>query len=181
MKRRPILVPSRARHRKELADLYYLASDYCRVGRYPVANTSGKQKAYHDSMRMFRKAALHFEDTLHIVEIPFQKHKLVGYLTIPKGATRPPVVIHWGGVDGWKEDRQFSIGFLNRAGIATLTVDMPGTGENPILYGDPDAVKTFVAWIDHLVSRKDVDGSRIGVWGASFGGYWSARLAVDEA
>lgn len=165
---------------KELGDLYYLASDYCRVGRYPVANTAGKQKAYVDSMRMFRKAARHFDDPLHIVEIPFQGHKLVGYLTIPKGATRPPVVIHWGGVDGWKEDRQFSIGFLNRAGVATLTVDMPGTGENPVLYGDPAAIRTYVAWIDHLVSRKDIDGNRIGVWGASFGGYWAARLAYEE-
>ena len=27
---------------KELADIYYLASDYCRIGRYPVANTPGK-------------------------------------------------------------------------------------------------------------------------------------------
>ena len=58
---------------------------------------------------------------------------------------------------------------------------MPGTGENPILYGDPAAVKTYSAWIDHLLSRSDVDGSRIGVWGASFGGYWAARLAYQEA
>jgi esterase FrsA len=166
---------------KELADIYYLASDYCRVGRYPVANSPGKKQAYVDSVRMFRKAAQHFEDPLRIVEIPFQEGKLTGYLTIPKGVTRPPVVIHWGGVDGWKEDRQFQVGFLLRAGLATLTVDMPGTGENPILYGDPAAVKTYSAWIDHLVGRNDVDGSRIGVWGASFGGYWAARLAYVEA
>jgi esterase FrsA len=166
---------------KELADIYYLASDYCRIGRYPVANTPGKRQAYLDSVRMFRKAAQHFDDPLQIVEIPFQEGKLTGYLTIPKGVTRPPVVIHWGGVDGWKEDRQAQVAFLLRAGLATLTVDMPGTGENPILYGDPAAVKTYSAWIDHLVSRSDVDGSRVGVWGASFGGYWAARLAYQEA
>ena len=165
---------------KELADLYFLASDYCRVGRYPVANTPGKKKAYEDSVRMYRKAARHFENPLQIVEIPFQGKKLVGYLTIPKGVTRPPVVIHWGGVDGWKEDREFQVGFLQRAGMATLTVDMPGTGENPILYGDPNAVKTYSAWLDHLASRSDVDGRRVGVWGASFGGYWAARLAYEE-
>ena len=166
---------------KELADIYYLASDYCRIGRYPVANTPGKRQAYLDSVRMFRKAAQHFDDPLQIVEIPFQEGKLTGYLTIPKGVARPPVVIHWGGVDGWKEDRQAQVAFLLRAGLATLTVDMPGTGENPILYGDPAAVKTYSAWIDHLLSRSDVDGSRIGVWGASFGGYWAARLAYQEA
>ena len=61
------------------------------------------------------------------------------------------------------------------------TVDMPGTGEHPILYGDPAAVKTYSAWIDHLAGRSDVDGSRVAVWGASFGGYWAARLAYVEA
>src|SRR5262245_15502468 len=42
---------------KELAAIYFLASDYCRVGRYPVANSPGKRKAHADSVRMYRKAA----------------------------------------------------------------------------------------------------------------------------
>jgi esterase FrsA len=165
---------------KELAELYSLAFNYCQIGRYPVATTAGKVEAYKNSMRQFRKAAKHFDVPWQLVEIPFKSTKLVGYLMIPKGVRRPPVVIHWGGVDGWKEDRQRQVAHLHRAGMATLTVDMPGTGENPTKYGDADAVKTYQAWIDHLVKRKDVDGSRIGVWGASFGGYWAARLAYEE-
>ena len=165
---------------KELADIYFLASDYCRIGRYPVASTPGKKEAYHHSVRMYRKAAQHFAHPLQIVEVPFQGKKLVGYLTIPKGATRPPVIMHWGGVDGWKEDREGQNRFLHGAGLATLTVDMPGTGEHPTLYGDPAAIKTYSAWLDHLASRSDIDGSRVGVWGASFGGYWAARLAYEE-
>ena len=35
---------------KELADIYFLASDYCRIGRYPVANTPGKKAAYQHSV-----------------------------------------------------------------------------------------------------------------------------------
>jgi esterase FrsA len=165
---------------KELADTYFLASDYCRIGRYPVASTPGKKEAYHHSVRMYRKAAQHFSNPLQIVEVPFQDKKLVGYLTIPKGATKPPVIMHWGGVDGWKEDREGQNRFLHRAGLATLTVDMPGTGEHPTLYNDPAAIKTYSAWLDHLASRSDIDGTRIGVWGASFGGYWAARLAYEE-
>ena len=34
---------------------------------------------------------------------------------------------------------------------------------------------------DELAQRKDIDGSRIGVWGGSFGAYWAARLAFVEA
>jgi dienelactone hydrolase len=58
---------------------------------------------------------------------------------------------------------------------------MPGTGENLVPYGDPAAERSYSAWIDHLVQRGDVDGSRIGVWGGSFGAYWAARLAFVEA
>ena len=166
---------------RALGELYFLASDYCRVGRYPVASTPGKKAAYAHSVRMFRKAAEHFEIPLQILRIPFRGKELVGYLMIPSGLTRPPVVVHWGGVDGWKEDRQLQSGALHREGLATLTIDIPGTGENPLLYGDPDEIKTYVTWLDHLQARADVDGTRIGVWGGSFGAYWAARLAYEEA
>jgi dienelactone hydrolase len=166
---------------KELADAYMLAFSNCMIARYPVPTSPRKLDAYRQSLRMFRKAAAHFDPPLQIVDIPFEGKTLTGYLQIPRGLTRPPVVIHWGGVDGWKEDRQRASAVLHQAGFATLTVDMPGTGENPVLYGDAAAERTFSAWIDHLAQRSDVDGSRIGVWGGSFGGYWAARLAYAEA
>ena len=166
---------------KELADLYTLAFEYCHIGRYPVASTPGKKEAYRHSLRLFRKAAKHYEPPLAIIEIPFEGKTLVGYLQIPAGIAKPPVVMHWGGVDGWKENRQRASSFFHRAGIATLTVDMPGTGENLVPYGDPAAERSYSAWIDHLVQRDDIDGSRIGVWGGSFGAYWAARLAFVEA
>jgi pimeloyl-ACP methyl ester carboxylesterase len=55
------------------------------------------------------------------------------------------------------------------------------SGENPVAYGDPAAERTYSAWLDHLAQRTDVDGSRVGVWGGSFGTYWAARLAHVEA
>jgi esterase FrsA len=165
---------------KEIGQLYNLAFNNCMLGRYPVASSAGKKEAYRHSVRMFRKAAKYFDVPLQIVEIPFEGKKLVGYLQIPRDAVKPAIVINWGGVDGWKEDRQRAARVLHRVGLATLAVDMPGTGENPTLYGDPAAERTYSAWIDHLAQRDDVDGSRIGVWGGSFGAYWAARLAYVE-
>ena len=129
----------------------------------------------------FGKPRSTIDPPLQIVEIPFGDNKLVGYLQIPRGLARPPVVMHWGGVDGWKEDRLRHSATLHSAGLATLTIDMPGTGENPVLYGAPDAERTYSAWIDHLAQRDRLDGTRIGVWGGSFGAYWAARLAFVEA
>ncbi len=166
---------------KQIADAYFLAFNYCRAGRYPVDSTPGKKEAYRHSLRIFRKAAPYFDPPLQIVEVPFESRNLIGYLQIPRGLVKPPVVMHWGGVDTWKEDMQRGSEFLHRAGLATLTVDMPGTGENPVLYTEPNAERTFSAMIDHLTQRGDVDGSRIGGWGRSFGGYWAAKLAYVEA
>ena len=39
----------------------------------------------------------------------------------------------------------------------------------------------ITAWLDHLPSRDDVDGTRVAVWGGSFGAYWAARLAFTAA
>jgi len=162
----------------ELSALYLHAFDACRVGRYPTPNSPGKLQAYQHSLRMFRKAAKFFDPPLEIVELPFDGGKtLIGYLQLPPGVKKPPVVLHWGGVDGWKEDRLRIAKAIMEAGLASLTIDMPGSGENPVLYRDPLAERTFTAWLDYLPRRGEVDGARVAVWGGSFGAYWAARLA----
>jgi esterase FrsA len=166
---------------KELAEIYMHAFDACRVGRYPSPTSPGKLQAFQHSLRMFRKAAKHFDPPLEIIEIPFEGKKLVGYLQKPPGVAKPPVVMHWGGVDGWKEDRLKIAKTAMDAGLASLTIDMPGSGENPVLYGDPAAERTYFAWLDYLPTRNDVDGKRVAVWGGSFGAYWAARLAHTAA
>lgn len=166
---------------KAIQAAYFLAYANCRTGRYPVASTSGKMAAHRHSLRCFRKAAHYFDPPLQVIEIPFEGNVLTGYLQVPAGVSRPPVVIHWGGVDGWKEDRQRNSGILHAHGLATFTMDMPGAGDNPVRFMAPDAERTFSAAIDHLQQRDEIDGARIGVWGGSFGGYWAAKLAHVEA
>ena len=166
---------------RELAEIYMHAFDACRVGRYPSPTSPGKLQAFQHSLRMFRKAAKHFDPPLEIIEIPFEGKKVVGYLQKPPGVPKPPVVLHWGGVDGWKEDRLKIAKTAMDAGLASLTIDMPGSGENPVLYGDPAAERTYFAWLDYLPTRHDVDGKRVAVWGGSFGAYWAARLAHTAA
>jgi len=166
---------------RELAEIYMHAFDACRVGRYPSPTSPGKLQAFQHSLRMFRKAAKHFDPPLEIIEIPFEGKKVVGYLQKPPGVPKPPVVLHWGGVDGWKEDRLKIAKTAMDSGLASLTIDMPGSGENPVLYGDAAAERTYFAWLDYLPTRSDVDGRRVAVWGGSFGAYWAARLAHTAA
>jgi len=166
---------------KEAGETYYLAYEYFRIGRYPVPSSPEKMNCYKGALRTFLKAAPTMKPPLERVEIPFEEKKVVGYLQIPEGADRPPVVMHWGGVDGWKEDRRSNSDVLLKMGLACFTIDMPGAGENPCLGGDLKAERTFSAAMDYLETRKDIDGKRIACMGGSFGGYWAAKLAHVEA
>ncbi len=168
--------------KKELAGkTYYQAYEYYRIGRYPVPSSPEKMKCYKGALRTFLKAAPSLDPPLTRIEIPFEGKKVVGYLQIPNATARPPVVMHWGGVDGWKEDRRSNSELLHKEGLATFTIDMPGAGENPCLGQEPRAERTFSAAIDHLETRNDIDGKRIAVMGGSFGGYWAAKVAHVEA
>ena len=167
--------------RETLRELYMHAFDACRVGRYPSPVSPGKLVAYHYSLRMFSKASKYFDPPLETVEIQFEGKKLVGYLQKPPGVAKPAVVMHWGGVDGWKEDRLKIATAIMQAGLASFTIDMPGSGENPVLYGDPAAERTYFTWLDYLRARGDIDGRKVAVWGGSFGAYWAARLAFTAA
>ena len=160
---------------------YYLAYEYYRIGRYPVPSSPEKMRSYEGALRAFLKAAPYMDPPLERVEIPFEVKKVVGYLQVPASVRPPAVVMHWGGVDGWKEDRRANSEMLLKQGLACFTIDMPGAGENPCLGNDLRAERTFSAAIDYLETRGDVDGKRIACMGGSFGGYWAAKLAHTEA
>jgi pimeloyl-ACP methyl ester carboxylesterase len=167
-------------NKQEAGETYYLAYEYYRIGRYPVPSSPEKMKCYKGALRTFLKAAPTREPPLERIEIPFEGKKVVGYLQVPKGISHPPVVMHWGGVDGWKEDRRTNNDVLLKLGLACFTVDMPGAGENPCVASDLRAERTFSAAMDYLETRNDIDGRRIACMGGSFGGYWAAKLAHTE-
>jgi dienelactone hydrolase len=168
-------------HEPSAGEDYYLAYEYFRIGRYPVPSSPEKMSCYRGAIRNYLNASRYFDAAVERVEIPFEGKQVVGYLQVPRGLTKPPVVMHWGGVDGWKEDSRGQSEALHRLGLATFTIDMPGTGENPLLGHEPNAERTFSAAIDHFATRKDIDGRRVAVMGRSFGGYWAAKLAYVEA
>ena len=112
----------RSRARKKTAgETFYLAYEYYRIGRYPVPSSPEKMTCYKGALRTFLKAAPYMDPLLERCEIPFEGKKVVGYLQVPKGVHRPPVVMHWGGVDGWKEDRRTNNDVLLELGIACFT------------------------------------------------------------
>ena len=166
---------------KQVRDLYLLAFNYFRIARYPCPVSDATQKAYERSLASFKGAAKYFDPPLEIVEIPCEGKTLIGYLQVPRNIAKPRVIMHWGGVDGWKEDRTKAHALMHEAGFAAFAIDMPGTGEHPFKYTDPKVDRAYSVLIDYLLSRNDIDATRLGVWGGSYGGYWAAKLAHTEA
>jgi len=151
---------------------------YYGVAKFPVINHPAKQAAYRKCIQTYLKAARYFDPPLERVVIPFHGREIIGYLRLPKGVTRPPVVIATGGIDVYKEDRDTSD--LLDAGLASFSTDMPGNGESPEWY-TPDAGRTYSTIIDYLEKRPDVDASRLGILGRSYGGYWAGKMACVES
>jgi esterase FrsA len=156
---------------------YERASAIYGVARFPVINHPAKVAAYRKSVVNWRKAIRTFDPPMEIVEIPFEGKTIYGHLRKPKGVDKPAVIIRTGGVDGYKEGRNLAEN-LN-IGCAGFEVDMPGAGECPV-FNKSDSEKFYVAVIDYLTNRPDLDGRRIGFVGGSYGGYWGAKMAYVE-
>jgi pimeloyl-ACP methyl ester carboxylesterase len=148
-------------------------------GRWPVPSSSGKQRAYAKALQAFLAAAKGLDPPLEVIRIPFEASEIVAYMRLPKANGPVPIVLAISGLDSRKENLIESFGAILPHGIGVIAVDGPGTGEAPIKVSQT-AERMFSRVIDYLLSRTEVDTGRIIVHGVSFGGYWSAKLAITE-
>jgi pimeloyl-ACP methyl ester carboxylesterase len=160
-------------------DDYFMAFRYFTAARWPVPNSSGKQKAYLNALAAFRNYGRFLDPPVEIVHIPFEGKDIPGYIRMPKDARSAPLIFMINGTDSRKEDEVQGRDSLFRSGIGVFAIDMPGTGESPIK-ADVGAERMFSRALDYLATRPDVDSKRIVAWGVSYGGHWTASLAYLE-
>jgi cephalosporin-C deacetylase-like acetyl esterase len=118
--------------------------------------------------------------TLYDVSFALPKgQRTDGFLAVPQGRGRKPAVVwmHSSGAQAWLGD----VILLAQAGAVSLIVNAPGSGANGSPEGDRDAMIAAVVALrraaDVLETREDVDPSRIGVAGHSFGAMMAAVAA----
>lgn len=115
--------------------------------------------------------------------ISYEGNTLPAYFSKPRGAAgqRFPVVYAFGGADSSLVGG--GAGAYTARGMAYLWLDGPGQGI-PLrlkhMYAPPDSERVAKVVIDYLVSRPDVDPNRIGIAGASIGGYTAPRCASGD-
>ena len=151
------------------------------VARFPTPNHPAKLAAYRRSVEAYREAGRGFDPPVEAIDVPFagragEGDRVVFYVRRRATATPQPVLIRWGGIDTWKEDRHDINEAAIAAGFACVNVDMPGVGESPVL-GSVDAERQFVPVLDWIASQPDLDARRVVAIGMSYGGYWATKLA----
>jgi esterase FrsA len=148
--------------------------------RWPVPASPGKKRAYAKALEAFLAHAKMMDPPLEVVDIPFEGSEIVGYLRLPKNTKGPvPMVIAISGLDSRKEDLTENFGVVLNSGIGYIGIDSPGTGQAPIKASET-ADRMFSKVIDYLETRPEVDKTRLGVDGQSFGAYWAAKLSIVE-
>jgi len=158
------------------------AGVYYHFAKFLFVHDIPQMKAAHMKAVECRRLALpHLDPPGVRVEIPYCGKALYGVLRKPAGVERPPVMVMICGLDSAKEETEaYERPFLDR-GIAVLVFDGPGQGEGEYdfaIRGDYEVPARAV--VDYVATRRDLDASRIGLWGVSLGGYYAPRAAAFD-
>ena len=142
-------------------------------------------EAYTKQTDSFQKAAALFEKPIEVLKIPYANTTLPGYFIKPDSSNTPgKTLLCTGGYDGTCEEVFFIIGRGALArGYNVLTFDGPGQGGALVMQKLPmraDWENVVTPVVDYLLTRRDVDSARIGLYGCSFGGYLAPRAAAFE-
>ena len=138
------------------------------------------QKAYHCWHTGIRLR----EPSIGFVEVPYESTTLPALFMKASGDGPKPTVVVVNGMDNAKEMSIFFAGReFARRGWNTLALDGPGMGETRRIRDMPSRYDYEVpgaAAFDYLATRNDVDTKKVVIFGYSFGGYYSSRIAAFE-
>jgi dipeptidyl aminopeptidase/acylaminoacyl peptidase len=143
--------------------------------------------ALHDALSeltvaTYARALAHLDPPGERIEAPFEGTVIPGILRRPRDISRPPLVLLVPGLDSVKEELFTIENEFLRRGMATLTIDGPGQGENaPRFPIRADWSTVITPLLDHLVMRDTgVDLGRVGFMGISMGGIYGPHAAARE-
>lgn len=173
------------------ADGSEIAGDWKQSGQATPLVFKRLDKAPDFSRAQEPKKPYPYEEELVVVDHAAAGCKLAGTLTLPRGAGPHPAVVLITGSGPQDRDeaimghRPFFVlaDHLTRQGIAVLRYDDRGVGESTGDFGaatHTDFAADALAAVAFLKSRKEIDGSRIGLVGHSEGGVAAPLAAVQS-
>lgn len=165
---------------------YHRSSTYLRAAMHyhPDPHASEVRQMAEAAVSRFSKYLSYvYPETASVIEVPYEGQTLTGYWFRAKTDGPAPTIIAHSGRDAWAEDLMYTARAGLERGYHTLLIDGPGQGKVMRIQGlpfRPDWEVFVTAVVDHLVTRPEVDASRIILMGASMGGYLAPRAATAE-
>lgn len=154
------------------------AATYYHFAKFLFFDDMDQYKTAHNKAVMcLRDALKYLSPSGRIVEVPYKDSHLVGILRSPDSNQQRPTVMMIPGLDSTKEEFRSTEQLFLERGLATFSVDGPGQGESEHFAIEPAWEIPGEALLDTLAQQPEVDPARIGIWGVSLGGYYSARVA----
>lgn len=144
-----------------------------------VEDYAQMREAHRRAVGCLDDALPHLDPPGRKVRIPFEDTSLPGVLRLPHREGPHPVVLLLSGLDSAKEELRSTEDTLLARGMATLSVDGPGQGEAEYelpIRGDWSPVAEALLAAVH--GFRELDASRVAVWGVSLGGYYAPRVAA---
>jgi dienelactone hydrolase len=167
---------------------YYLASNYWASAMWTIDELNPQIKMQnagkYENYKKFIAVADHL---IEWIELPYRGKSLPAIFHLPPNyqpGTKVPVIVVVSGMDGFKE-RSVALKddrFLKH-GYAVLAFEGPGYWEPPLrgLYVDVpgwvEAGKTLADWI---AKRPELDVTKIGMTGVSFGSFFTAIMMSSD-
>lgn len=141
-----------------------------------------REALYAQAATHFRDAAPYLPTEPRRVEIPWRDITLPAYLQLPaNSSSRNPVVVILNGASTVKEETvSWSEAFLSQ-GLATLSIDTPGSGEAwSRMPASPDQLDIAEALIRYAETDQQLDPRRVALLGISLRGAYAVQLAAAE-
>ena len=168
-------------------DNFFMAAVHWGAAQWPYDENDETNIAYNNKKReCYAKYAALADHHVEAVWVPFKDKAIPAWLHLPPGYSggRLPVVISIPGMDSYKELQVGLYGdrYLNR-GMAVLAIDGPGQYEAPMIglyFTMENWIATGPVLLDWIAGRPELDATRVGVSGTSFGSLFGTVLTANE-
>lgn len=178
-------------------DLYLRAAAVYRIARFPINRSPVSQEAWEGGKAAYVKGGQYLSPPSVPVDIPFTRADepagdrnvpIQAYLRLPAGkqpANGWPVLLFICGLDAYKTDHTPRTQTHVDHGFATLSFEIPGTGDCPAALNDPTSpdrlMSSILDWVAANAANYSFDLIRIVARGISTGGYYAMRIAHTHA
>ena len=178
-------------------DLFLRAAAVYRMARFPIIRSPLSQQAWEKGKTAYEKGGALLDPPSASVAIPFAHADtaagdlagpIPAYLRMPKGE-KPgggwPVLLFICGLDAYRTDHTPRTRRHVDSGYATLSFEIPGTGDCPAAPGDPASpdrlMSSVLDWVGASATQYGFDVSKVIARGISTGGYYAFRIAHTHA